>query len=37
MMSFRGNRLNEIALPTGSVWLMKDIAEAKGPQLLYTK
>jgi len=37
MMSFRGNRLKEIALPTGSVWLMTDIAEAKGRQRLYTK
>jgi Fic family protein len=37
MMSFRGNRLKEIALPTGSVWLISDIAEAKGRQRLYTK
>src|ERR1700680_3576455 len=37
MMSFRGNRLKEIALPTGSVWLISDIAEAKGRQQLYTK
>src|ERR1700680_1547531 len=37
MMSFRGNRLKEIALPTGSVWLISDIAEAKGRQELYTK
>lgn len=36
-MSFRGNRLKEIALPTGSVWLISDIAEAKGRQQLYTK
>jgi hypothetical protein len=27
----------KIALPTGSVWLMTDIAEAKGRQRLYTK
>jgi len=35
MMSFRGNRLGEMALPVGSVWLMTDIAEAKGRQQLY--
>lgn len=36
-MSFRGNRLNEIALPTASVWLISDIAEAKGRQQLYSR
>lgn len=37
MMSFRGGRLRELALPTGTVWLMTDIAEAKGRQALYVK
>lgn len=36
-MSFRGNCLKEVALPTGSVWLISDIAEAKGRQQLYAK
>jgi len=37
MMSFRGKRLQDLALPTGTVWLITDIAEAKGRQQLYTK
>ena len=37
MMSFRGKRLKEITLPTGSVWLISDIAEAKGRQQLYAR
>ncbi len=37
MISFRGGRLRDLALPTGTVWLMTDIAEAKGRQELYSK
>jgi len=37
MMSFRGSRLKEITLPTATVWLISDVAEAKGRQQLYTK
>jgi Fic family protein len=35
MMSFRGNYLGRLTLPLGSVWLMSDVAEAKGRQDLY--
>jgi Fic family protein len=34
MMSFRGNHLGRITLPLGSVWLIGDVAEAKGRQEL---
>lgn len=35
MMTFRGERLKDLALPTGTVWLIADIAEVKqAPQLL---
>jgi len=37
MMSFRGGRLGKLALPAGTVWLLTDIAEAKGRQELYTR
>lgn len=37
MMSFRGNYLKRLALPLPSVWLLTDIAEAKGRQDLYTQ
>ncbi len=37
MMSFRGRRLRNFAVPAGTVWLMTDISEAKGRQDLYTK
>ena len=37
MMSFRGGRLRDLALPTGAVWLLGEIAEAKGRQTLYAK
>lgn len=37
MMSFRGDRLRNFALPTATVWLMTDIAESKGRQDLFTK
>ena len=37
MMSFRDGRLPKLALPQGSVWLLTDIAEAKGRQGFYTK
>ena len=35
MMSFRGNYLGRLALPVSSVWLVGDVAEAKGRQTLY--
>src|SRR5262245_52621169 len=35
MMSFRSNYLFNLALPHSSVWLLTDIAEAKGRQGLY--
>jgi Fic family protein len=37
MTSFRGNYLSRLSLPLSSVWLMTDIAEAKGLQGLYTR
>ena len=37
VMSFRGGRLGGFALPLSSVWLLTDIAEAKGRQELYSK
>lgn len=37
MMSFRGNYLAGLSLPIPSVWLLTDIAEAKGRQDLYTQ
>ena len=37
MMSFRGDRLSGLALPTAVVWLIDEIAEAKGRQALYTR
>src|SRR3972149_944452 len=37
MMSFRGGRLGKLALPAGTVWLLTDIAEAKGRQDLYAR
>ncbi|MFN7946175.1 MAG: Fic family protein [Blastocatellia bacterium] len=37
MMSFRGNRLSDFVIPAGTVWLMTDIAEAKGRQQLYAR
>jgi Fic family protein len=37
MMSFRGGRLRDSALPVGTVWLIADIAEAKGRQELFTR
>lgn len=37
MMSFRGGRFAELTLPTGTVWLIADIAESKGRQELYAK
>lgn len=37
MMSFRGGRLRDFAIPASTVWLMTDIAEAKGRQELFTK
>jgi Fic family protein len=36
MMSFRGP-LRDFALPTGTAWLLSDIAESKGRQDLFTK
>lgn len=37
MMSFRSGRLSKLNLPTATVWLLTDIAEAKGRQDLYVK
>ena len=37
MMSFRGGRLAGFSLPVSSVWLLTDVAEAKGRQDLYTR
>ena len=37
MMSFRVNYLANLALPLPAVWLLTDIAEAKGRQDLYTQ
>jgi Fic family protein len=37
MMSFRGNYLSSLTVPTSTLWLMNDIAESKGRQELYTK
>jgi Fic family protein len=36
-MSFRSGRLASFPLPVSTVWLLTDIAEAKGRQDLYTK
>ncbi|MBI4538040.1 MAG: Fic family protein [Gemmatimonadetes bacterium] len=36
-MSFRSGRLAKLSLPAGTVWLLTDIAEAKGKQELYAK
>jgi len=35
MMSFRGGHLRCFSIPVGTVWLLTDIAEAKGRQTLY--
>jgi Fic family protein len=35
-MSFREGRLERFAVPTGTAWLLTDVAEAKGRQHLYT-
>ena len=37
MMTFRDQRLRDFALPMSSVWLITDIAEAKGKQELFTR
>jgi len=37
MMSFRDDRLSKMAVPLGTVWLLTDVAEAKGRHELYTK
>ena len=37
MMSFRGGCLRDLSIPAGTVWLLTDIAEAKGCQTLYTQ
>jgi Fic family protein len=37
MMTFRGGRLSELSLPLSTVWLMTDVAEARGRQDLYTR
>lgn len=37
MMTFRRGRLGDFKLPLSTVWLLSDIAEAKGRQDLYTR
>lgn len=37
MMSFRGGRLEQTALPSGTVWLLGDVMESKGRQQLYAR
>ncbi|MEA2601154.1 MAG: hypothetical protein QOF89_2146 [Acidobacteriota bacterium] len=37
MTSFRANYLTHLPLPLGTVWLLTDVAEAKGRQDLYTR
>ncbi len=37
MMSFRGERWRQTSIPGSTVWLLTDIAEAKGRQDLYTR
>jgi Fic family protein len=37
MMTFRRGQLGDFKLPLSTVWLLSDIAEAKGRQQLYTK
>jgi Fic family protein len=37
MMSFRGNRLENIKLPLSIVWLLETLAESKGRQQLYER
>jgi len=37
MMTFRNRRLRDHTLPMSTAWLLKDIAEAKGKQELFTR
>ena len=37
MKSFQGKRFNHLSLPTGSAWLMTEIARSQGRQDLYAK
>ena len=37
MNSFRNNRLRDHAIPMSTVWLLNDIAEAKGKQALFAR
>lgn len=37
MMTFRGNRLHETKLSLSTVWLLEELAEAKGRQSLYER
>src|SRR5712691_9987426 len=37
MMTFRNHRLRDHTLPMSTAWLLKDIAEAKGKQELFTR
>ncbi|MCI1278945.1 MAG: Fic family protein [Nitrospira sp.] len=37
MMTFRDHRLRDLAVPMGTIWLLNDLAEAKGKQELYTR
>ena len=36
-MTFRGNRLRDLTMPTSTAWLLNDIAESKGRQDLFRK
>ena len=35
MISFRGNRLADLRLPLGTVWMLENLAESKGRQALF--
>ena len=37
MMSYRNHRFRDFVLPMSTVWLLNDIAEARGKQELYTR
>jgi Fic family protein len=37
MMTFRGGRLQQLKLPTATIWLVTEIAEAKGRQDAYSR
>lgn len=37
MMTFRNRRLRDFAVPISTNWLLNNLAEAKGKQVLYTR